>query len=376
MNERPSIKSILDHFSHAPYGWYQMGILCILARLFVRNKIELYSNGNLLEKKEVLVKLKSNRDYVNTLIEPTMNVDPKCLKDFYLEFFDETLAETELKPIAARLKTRMNDEVTTLNSWINMQSQYPFMVSLRESIQLMGDIRGKDPYWLIKNVNDFKGRLLDAKENWIDPIKRFMNSEQRNIYDNAIKFLSDENANLGYIDDASLETLTTLRDSREPYKHGQIRNAKTAIDDLHQFIHLKVAEERKNTLAVIDKTINKAIHLDDFQKIDNEKKEKLLKPFVEFKDIVERERYIPVIREISNRVENVLYPKMLQELNYLRSQESVADKVPVKEIVSIKFIKPAFYKPTLDDENDVNNYIESLKEKLLSEINNNRKISL
>jgi hemerythrin-like domain-containing protein len=373
MNERPTTKSVLDQFSHAPYGWYQMGVLCVLARLYMRNKVELYLNSNLLEKKEVLATLKNNREYPNTIIEPSLVVDPKGLKDFYRDLFDETLAETELKPIAYRLKERLHEEITQINTWINIQSQYPFVINLKESVQLMSQIQPKDPYWLAKNVSEFRDKLLEKKEDLIDPIKRFMKSEQRKIYDNVIKFLTEERANLGYIDENSLQILKALKNSQVPYRGGQIKEAKAMIVEIRRIIDLNIVEERRLAQSILEETIKKINSLEGFQKTTMEERQKLLNPFIDLKEIISQEKDIPVIRDIAGRIDNRLYPQMLKELNTIISGDVPQTE---EEIVSIKTIRLAFYKPTLDNIEDVNKYVDSLKRKLLEEINNNRKISL
>ncbi|RZK14836.1 MAG: BREX system P-loop protein BrxC, partial [Flavobacterium sp.] len=53
-HERTTIKSLIDAFYIRPYGWYQIAVLCIIAKLYKRNKISLKQDGNNLDDKAVL----------------------------------------------------------------------------------------------------------------------------------------------------------------------------------------------------------------------------------------------------------------------------------------------------------------------------------
>ncbi|MEI7527039.1 MAG: BREX system P-loop protein BrxC, partial [Mariniphaga sp.] len=48
-HERTTIKSLLDFFYSRPYGWYQAAVLCIIAKLYKRNKVSLKQDSNNLD---------------------------------------------------------------------------------------------------------------------------------------------------------------------------------------------------------------------------------------------------------------------------------------------------------------------------------------
>jgi hypothetical protein len=53
-HERTTIKSLIDNFYARPYGWYQTAVLCIIAKLYKRNKISLKQDGNNLDDRSCI----------------------------------------------------------------------------------------------------------------------------------------------------------------------------------------------------------------------------------------------------------------------------------------------------------------------------------
>ena len=50
---RTTIKSLLEQFQRKPYGWYYAAVLCILAKLCARGKVEIRKDGDVLEDSEL-----------------------------------------------------------------------------------------------------------------------------------------------------------------------------------------------------------------------------------------------------------------------------------------------------------------------------------
>jgi predicted transcriptional regulator len=91
-HERTTIKSLIDNFYARPYGWYQTAVLCIIAKLYKRNKISLKQDGNNLDDRSVLDALQKNNQYANTILEmeeEIQNTQIQKLKNFYQEYFNE-----------------------------------------------------------------------------------------------------------------------------------------------------------------------------------------------------------------------------------------------------------------------------------------------
>lgn len=379
-HERVTTKNLLEHFSANTYGWYQSAILGILAMLYRRDKVEITHSGNELDKMDMLKILNNNREFPNTIIEPVKDIDKHKIqrfKDFYLAFFDEAVSEMEVKPIAARFKSRLDKEITALETWYTRQSQYPFLSVFEPILKELRHLKDKDTYWYFNNLEDFKDKLLESKNTVLDPIKQFLNSDQRKIYDEIIDFLGMQEANLGYISDQGVNILNSLRESKHPYQGNQIKEGKASLEKIKSLIHEKIEEEKQQTFSVLDEYLEKIKNNQDFSKLKPEEQNIINGLFESLKEKLPHQKYISVIRDQRQNISDSLYPSALKKIEqFNRAGKPEDERDPKKEIISLSSIKTGYYKPTIDDENDVERFIEVLKKQLIAEIKKNKKISV
>ncbi len=142
---------MIDAFYIRPYGWYQTAVLCIIAKLYKRNKISLKQDGNTLEDRGVLDALQKNNQYGNTIIEleeEIQNTQVQKLKNFYQEYFDEPNLGNEPKEISRLFKQRLEKEVKDLSEMYIIRSRFKFLEALGEPLSRLKLVAEKDhPYF-------------------------------------------------------------------------------------------------------------------------------------------------------------------------------------------------------------------------------------
>jgi hypothetical protein len=167
-HERTTIKNLLDFFNSRPYGWYQAAVLCIIAKLYKRNKINLKQDSNPLDDKATLDALQKNNQYSNTIIEleeEIQNSQLLKLKAFYQEYFNEPNLGNEPKEVSRFFKQRINQELNDLMLIYNMRSRFQFLEAMGEPISRIKLLSEKDHpyffnaldqyqdnYWMIKTM--------------------------------------------------------------------------------------------------------------------------------------------------------------------------------------------------------------------------------
>lgn len=379
-HERVTVKGLLEHFTRAPYGWYQPAILGVLALLFVRGKVEITHNSNSLDKKQAYGVLTNSREFANTIVDPVGEIDPRKIqkfKEFYRDFFDETLSETEPRPLVRRFQERLAKEISEIESWLQQQSRYRFLSQLQKPLELMRSLQRKDMRYLLEHLGEYEDELLDAKEEILFPIKSFMAGEQRRIFDYIVDFLTREEANLSYVGDGNLQQLQAVMESPAPYRGGMVKQAKEALTALTEVIEKMLAEERQKTMEALQQVRKKLEGLDEFQKLTPEDRETILAEVKRLQEQVEKENFIPVLRDTRQRVETILFPNLLNQINeVLGKEQPEGEGKPKTTIVALQSIRPAFYKGVLETEQDVEDYIKNLRQKMLEAIRSNKKISV
>ena len=386
-SDRTTLNDLKTHFTRRPYGWYQNAIWTVTAKLYKRGKIEVRKDSNLLDDEDVLNALLNSSNYGNTLLEPQAVIDPKlvkALKQVYADAFDESCDYKEAKEVANAFKEKLNQMSVEVNQLLAQKREYPFLNSLEEFAEKLQRWGNKDYSFYLTKLNEFEDDLLDAKEDLLDPIKRFMNGEQRKIYDSIKNLVTSNTANIDYVEGDEFDTLKTLIESKTPYLGNAIQIAKAAKDSLVKKISETIEKEKKEAVAVIKKIINDFKQKEEFKDLDDDQQSSIIKPFDDVIDKLQQQRFIAVIRDLTNNAKQKLYPEQLNEMIRLSSpepqnetsgKESIASE-PKPHYITMANIKPDYPKSELRTEKDVDEYIEAYRKKLLEHIKNNRRISI
>jgi hypothetical protein len=375
-SDRTSLIDLRDHFARRPYGWYQNVIWSIAAKLYKRGKIELRQDSNLLNDEEALNAFMNNRLYSNTLLEPQVDIDPKLIKELatvYNDFFDETCPTKEAKDVAMAFKNKLTDEYVWLNQLLMNKENYLFLVELSPVSDFIEKLTKKEYSYYLTNVKDFEDELLEYKEKLIDPIKRFWNGEQKKIFDSIKVFFTGNQSNLEYIQCEELDVLRGVNEHKTPYSGTIIKDAKTAKDALTTKVLKQIDEERKLTVAGIEKAIKRILSHDDFKSLDESKRKQVLSPFDEEMKKVKDQRFIANLRESRAYIDGRLLEQQLTEMAKLAHPKG--DK-PIVNYQQIKSVRVDFPKNELQTEEDVDKYVEALRKELNELIKQNKRISL
>ena len=98
--DRIKVKDVIDDFAAVPYGWWNEGSLCVLAKLVARGKIDLKKESDYLDRAGVLSVFKNSREYPNTVIELRETFSQEAvrrLKDLHNNLFNEANTKSEAK---------------------------------------------------------------------------------------------------------------------------------------------------------------------------------------------------------------------------------------------------------------------------------------
>ena len=380
-SDRTSLNDIKTHFSRKPYGWYQNAIFTVTAKLYKRGKIEIVQGANTLENNDVLEALLNSSKYATTLLEPQASFDAnavKRLKETYKDTFDVSCPLKEAKDVAISFKNKLKELSVEVNQLLAQKNEYHFLKSLENFSEQLNKLSNKEYGYYITELNKFEDNLIDTKEDVLDPIKRFIKGDQVKIYDGIRNLVKGNTANVNYIDGDEFETLQTLIDSATPYKGNGIQLAKAAKDSLEKKV-LEAIQSEKTIFDTKIATIEKAITAsDEYKNIDDTQKRQIDKTILELRHKVTNERFIGNIRDLTRRVEDTLYSDKMNLMSVWLTPKNEGGKAeePKAKYIKKSTIRVDFLKHELKTEEDVEAYVEALKEAYLKRIRQNLKITL
>jgi len=232
---RTTLKGLLEKFERKPYGWYYAAILCTLANLCARGKVEVRLDGNILEDAELERALRNTHGHNNLVLEPQIEFTAsqvRALKAFYEDFFDGPPRSGEAKALGKETGEAFQDMFHQLNPLAAQAGQYPFLSALKPALETLKDVAGKPYTWHLTELSKQEDQLLDLKEDAIDPIRKFMSGSQKDIYNQARSLLQTQEPNFIYVLGDEIEQIRSILNDPKCYKGGRIQQLKGQLDSL------------------------------------------------------------------------------------------------------------------------------------------------
>jgi len=398
---RTTLKNLLEKFERKPYGWYYAAVLCTLANLCARGKVEVRTDGNLLEEDELERALRNTHGHGNVVLDPQVEFTAsqvRALKAFFEDFFDAPPAAGEAKALGKETGAAFQELMHQLNPLAAQASQYPFLNALTPVLEKIKELTGKPYTWYLTELTRQEDALLDMKESVIDPVRKFMSGPQKGIFDNARTFVQSQESNFVYIDgDESAQVVASLTDP-ECYKGNRMQQVKTQVETLKGKVTAQIEAEIAKARETVATLKGRLCGMAEFGALNGGQQEQITRPFNEFDSGIERQKLIAVIRDTLRRFEESDYQSLLSQMTSWTqpaptpkpalvpgqtstpydgakpTQPTVAE--PRIEYVSSRSVKVSFDKAWLSDEADVERYLESMREALLDEIRKGKRIQI
>ena len=398
---RTTLKNLLEKFELKPYGWYYAAVLCTLANLCARGKVEVRTDGNLLEEDELERALRNTHGHGNVVLEPQVEFTAsqvRALKEFFEDFFDAPPRASEAKALGKETGTALQELMHQLTPLAAQASQYPFLNALTPVLEKLKELTGKPYTWYLTELTRQEDALLDMKESVIDPVRKFMSGPQKGIFDNARKFVQSQEPNFAYIEgDETAQVVASLTDP-ERFKGNRMQQVKTQVETLQGKVTAQIDAEIAKAKETVASLKGRLCGMAEFSALNGEQQEQITRPFNEFDTGIERQKLIAVIRDTLRRFEESDYQRLLSQMTSWAQpaptpepapepgqpatpDEGTKPTPPAKpepriEYVPSRSVKVSFDKAWLADETDVERYLESMREALLDEIRKGKRIQI
>ncbi len=386
---RTTIKSVIEKFEAKPYGWYFAAIACNIAHLIGRGKIELKDDSNTLEDKAIEKALLNTSMHPNIVIEPQTDIPVsqiRTVKEIYEDFFDAPPRSSEAKELALETAEGFKDKLAELEKLAAQKSQFPFLVSLDETILTLHELASKPYTWYFTELESYEDKLYNYKTKVIAPVVSFMNNATlKTIYQDASVFIDKQSANFTYVDDSEVKSITDILVDTECYKDNKLNTVKTLMQSLSSKISTALQKELDEASVAMNTLKNRLESMDEFSKLTSDQQASYLQKFDDFLNSIESQTLIAVISDKLRRFKENDYNSILTEVTSLAAPKvdtppsgggasGVAE--PKVEYTSSKSLTIDYSKAWLADEDDVDSYLEKMREALLKEINDGKRIQV
>jgi hypothetical protein len=320
-----------------------------------------------------------------------------ALKKFHLEFFDRANAGVEARSIGHATAEEFGAEVRALNLLLDQANRYAFLEPLRPIAGRIAGLAEKDYTYLLNHLADFEGELLTAKEDVISPIKAFMHGPQRFVYDEAIAFLREEEANFAELPPGEVQPLRDLAASTHPYRGNAVPAAKAAVTKLRGLLEQLLKSERDVALAALRVQEGRLQATGEYSALGEADRQRVLAPTVAARAVIESARFVTGVRDRLQRYNAQEYPAQLALASRLATpvtvaapgasggvgadgsaNKSVHPPAPVRHATytPAASLRPKFELPYIATQADLTAWLEALRAAAQAELDKGNRISL
>ncbi|EAR55883.1 hypothetical protein SKA34_16980 [Photobacterium sp. SKA34] len=409
---RTTVKSLLEKFEGKPYGWSFAAVLCTLAHLCGRAKVEVRESTNLLDDADLAKALKSTPLHGSLILEPQVEFSQsqiRKVKEFYNDYFDKVAHATEVKALAKEVQESFVEQSNAIDKLLALSEQYPFIRALSPILAELQALKAKPYTWFMSELVSDEDKWFDFKENTIDPIIKFMKGPQKGSYDKAKQLLTTQKPNLDYVSSSNgksaYQHITDALVSQDIYKSSTIVQLKANTESLAKELNELLVKERALAISSVESLKKKLTGFDEYQALDQSKQASLASAFDTAIGKLNEQSLIAMLRDEVRRFEDQKYSSLVQQLmtwsqpapelvkpkhsttkqpeaagnvSDKPSQEKagVEESTAAPQTITARNMKVEFHKPWLANEQDVEQYLEEYKKALLAAINDGKHIQL
>jgi len=390
-----TVGELLDTLQGRPYGWYPHAIASIIAMLAARGKLELKQNSNSLDKTASLRALTNNREYQSTYVVVTKMIADSALKNAQKlvgELFSIGVSSLGAKELYESAKKESEALISELSGF-KSRFDHKFLGSLDKPIERLKAFASLDYDSFFERCHEIGDELLDHAEDTVAPLREFMNGSQHKIYVEIKLWLDRNRENSAYLSADNLAKLQALMQEARPYMGGKVTAAKSAFEEIKAELEAMLSHAREQVIGATKAKIDELSNRADFKALEPNAKNSVLKIFLDMQNrLTEITQLDTLHRLASDEFLTKRYSETLDLIDELtpvptpppmpQTAASEGEKPksvtpppppPKKTRVALSEIKPTGF-GSLQNAEDVESFIEKLRGKMLSLINEDKEI--
>lgn len=236
-----------------------------------------------------------------------------------------------------------------------------------------------------KKVED----ALDDKLDIADEIRNFITGSQFSIFKRVETLTTGNQANLAYVSQEQRDALTSIYNSTTPWR--QMTKANDVLNTINEEIKELQSAAHNEAVALINDKFAAIKAIPAYTQIPENLRSQIDKFFSILSENAKEERFVGNLKAMKSDIDHA-YENSLKSINKWVEDEAnkpvtppagggntppVQPATPVKTFVRKESaMNIPFDKPMLETEEDVNAYLEALRTKMMSYINQNKNIML
>lgn len=392
-----TVKTIMNNFSKSPFGWDEIDIQAIVAKLFKEQKIKLeYSGENLNINNKDLLNYITKRDYVEkTRVKVRKGVPAKqikIVKDISKDTLFNTITKSDEDGVMEEFKATVTKKIHQIDLLLQEYKivRYPGKKILLEGKKLLEEtLDYREPIEFFENVCELEENFYDFEEDSEDILKFFKEGNpQKKNFDTALEKLKHAKENNDYLDSEAkqiVESIQSIVEMDEPY--NKIQELPIMIEKYNNKLLDLYEDEAENIRPILETYKNEVmIYLAQFDFVD-EFKTIYLNKFSELLEKLNNAKQFNTILampQMAERTKNNCIAEINREVEIRKPKKEedaprqVEDSKPEKQkqtrMVSKTYMMP--HQPVVSSVDDIETILRDMRTRLEKELNDNGEFKL
>lgn len=402
---KTTLKTLLDRFSAAPYGFVELDVQWLVGMLFKQGKVSFVVNSQNLSpiytEHAEIVKVLTKREYVDKLLiekrERPKESQIKSVKEVMKELFGMIAVSDNEEVLMKSFKTRSQDKAKDLSELIGeyrFEARYPGKTVLVSAKKILDEINtGTDPMEFFKTVDSYCDDLHDAADD-LAPVSAFFAGEQKGIFAKAWKYIDIFESSKTYVVDkvliALVESIRAIAVKSSPYSDiYKLPALLEEFSDKHIALLESEAKPIREDIEADRTQVFAMLNSKSFADLFNDR---FHYRFVELKEKLEKSNEVAAVKNIRYE-SDALKTRCLDEIaEYERKQLEAQKKkqelifghdqspppvVKVKQTKSISLRSMTTAQTIrIENEQDIDEFLATLKIRLMKELSEETSINL
>lgn len=397
---KTSMKSIMERFTKAPYGFIENDVQWIVAKLFKNGDIGFFVNNDvvtlLTKSEDEIYRYLSRKEYLEKLLtekrEKANDKQKKIVREVMKELFNITPSSEEDDAILKSFQqfaSNLKNELEKLEIHYKNESSYPGKQVVKDGKALLIDILSiKYSAEFFNTIDKKQDDLLDFAEDY-EPVKSFFRGEQLDIWKRSLRLMKIYDESKTFIVNSEIERVVSeiknIMKKSTPY--SEIRKIPDLLDRYVALYGDMLTEMEKPVFAAIEEAHARVKNELEGKECKDRFSQKVLDRFSEIKKKAETCNNVATLQNV--RVEaDALKVRLLNEI-VAEEARIIASKKPEPTAIQVsnddkEIVKPKPKQKTqktvsiksinsentwrIETEADIERYVERLKAKLKQSI--------
>lgn len=389
-----SMADIQSRYQSIPYGWKEIDIAAVVARLIQAQKVTIKHSGQTIQPNDYrlveYLRKKTEIGLTNISIRETIPAQKlKRVKDILKDYFDVMDVPGDEDGLVAYITRSFNAEKSNLENMQNQNnsSMHPGSSEIKHALDNVNKVllAQNDNIALVDTICNLEDELLDSKDDMRD-VQNFYKTQIK-LYDNALslrhdvmQYEKDYLYDISTVKDA-VDKITDITKISNNFKYNRIPELNECISIIQDERNKVIASKKAEVIDVI----GSCLHEVELKAGTNEKLQTALtnakQQFNARKDEVKRLNNLVALDAKINTITS-LKDDIINKMDTILNQKvvtSVTPSTPTKQRTKkVRQLQRAvvFNQVNLTSAEDIDRYLSNIKNRLLSYINDDEEIQI